>query len=227
MGRGAELIVGAFFQGDDDTEVAWKQHDVYHQGLGILIGTCNRLAQFAKLLLDDKTHLEWGSVRTCDHRTLQGAHDLLAAAWRFRNVSRQGSSPFDRETRSVEPESLWLEWLGAEVANWVEHPSLVRNVQLILANQNQQLGYIAESSLCLGILDRYPDVPWKPEFRAAYTKDLAKNLQAEVRLRTTNGTELPMKIDCECTAMGHLPCNSLPCKTAIAQAARESWGLLD
>jgi hypothetical protein len=88
--------VGKRFDGDDDTEVAWKQHDVYHQALGIIIESCNRLTRFAKALMDDKGHKHWGNAESCDHRTLQEAHDLLAAAWRFRQSLRQGELQLER-----------------------------------------------------------------------------------------------------------------------------------
>ena len=42
------MIVGSFFDGDDDEQVAWKQHDVYGNALQIIVGTCNRLTWFAR-----------------------------------------------------------------------------------------------------------------------------------------------------------------------------------
>ena len=38
------MIVGSVFDGDDDAQVAWKQHHVYASALRIIVGTCNRLA---------------------------------------------------------------------------------------------------------------------------------------------------------------------------------------
>ena len=68
------------FDGDVDMEVANKQHDVYGQALWIIVRQCNLYAEFARRVLDDADHSEWGTVESFDHRTLQGAHDLLAAA---------------------------------------------------------------------------------------------------------------------------------------------------
>lgn len=35
------MIVGTTFDGDDDNHLAWLQHDVYHNALGIIISMCN------------------------------------------------------------------------------------------------------------------------------------------------------------------------------------------
>lgn len=180
------MIVGTFFDGDDDTKIAWKQHDVYGEALGAIIGTSNRLALFAKSLLDDKSHANWGTIETCDHRTLQGAHDLLAAAWRFRHDFRQSELPLERQPEPLvphTPENLWLWWLRDEIEEWVWQPELVQRVQLILANQNKPVGYAAESRLCLALLDRFQDVPWDPKWRAAYESDLAKGMAGSVGTR--------------------------------------------
>ena len=82
------------FDGDVDMEVAKKQHAVYGPALWIIVRQCNLYAEFTRRVLDDADHLEWGTVESFDHRTLQGAHDLLAAVCRFRNDFRQSELPF-------------------------------------------------------------------------------------------------------------------------------------
>ena len=68
------MIVAPFFAGDVDMEVALKQHEVYGQALGIIVSKCNRYTEFARSLLNDADHPEWGTVDHFDHRTLQHAH---------------------------------------------------------------------------------------------------------------------------------------------------------
>lgn len=185
------MIVASFFEGDDDYEVAQKQHDVYGDALGVVVSTCNRHTRLARALLNDQAHPVWGTVERFDHRTLQGAHDLLAAAWRFRHDSKQlelpikvpdprfglplVESPIEPHDPLDEIHLRWLRWLREEVEGWVESPSLVRSVQLILANQNERVGDAAETQLCVDILCRFEDVPWSANLRAAYEEDLAKN----------------------------------------------------
>ena len=142
------------------------------------ITTCNRLAHFAIVLLNDNEHDDWGQIGNCDHRTLQGAHDLPAAAWRFNNDSRQEMLPLSRTANTAPVEMRWLDWLREEISAWIDHPQLVRSVQAILANQNQQIVYAAESRLCLGIVDRFGSIPWNRDLHQAYEKDLAEDAAA-------------------------------------------------
>ena len=125
-------------------------------------------------VLHDSKHEDWGKEVRLDHRTVQGAHDLLAAAWRFKNDLRQGTLAFEPQIRLDDVPRLWIQWLQDETASWVAAPWIVRSVQIILRNQNQPLGYKAEAELCLEILNRFADVPWRPDLRAAHETDLAK-----------------------------------------------------
>jgi hypothetical protein len=226
------MIVVRPFLGDDDTAIARRQHDVYWDALRVIVSGCNELTRFARTLLDDTSHPDWGEVGSYDHRTLQGAHDFLAAAWRFRIEMRQpelrlegAREPLANQT----PEEVWLEWLQREVQTWVEAPELVRYVQLILANQNEPKGYVAEDRLGLALLDRFSDVPWRSTFRVAYQAaldaDLAK-LSPPVSSAQSEESQAAI-FTCECTQKRRPPCNQIPCKTTIVRAAREGWGPLE
>ncbi len=166
------MIVGSYFEDDYAMDVAWKQHDVYGEALGIIVSRCNRLARFSITVLDDSGHEEWGRIERFDHRTLQLAHDLLAAAWRFREDFQPRLLPFREAEPGVPAEELWLEWLRNEVKRWIDRPEWVRSVQLILTNQNKPVGYLEECRLCLGIMDDFA-VPWMGNLREVLVKDLA------------------------------------------------------
>ena len=174
---GDTLIVVKMFDGDDDTELALMQHDAYHDALYILVRACNRFASFAIAVLNDKEHDAWVQLESFDHRTLQDAHDLLAAAWRFSNDSRQGILPFSETASKPTPKDRWFRWLWEETSHWVNHPHIVRSVYLILTNQNNQIGYAAEAMLGLLIMDRFPLVPWKMDLREAHEDDCARSKQ--------------------------------------------------
>ena len=168
------MIVAPFFKGDMDMEVASKQHDVYGQALWIIVRKCNLYAEFARRLLDDADHSEWGTVESFDHRTLQGAHDLLAAAWRCRYDFRQLELPFVNKNSLDEVQELWLDWLRNEIAGWFDYPKRVRWVQLILTNQNKPPGYVAEAQLALNIINWFWGVPWNQGLSEAHEADLAE-----------------------------------------------------
>jgi len=179
------MWVAPRFEGDDDNAVAGKQHDVYSDALHVIVLGCIRHVALSltiladgedfnppKLGLPDGDHSfafhpnsgEVSGVGTVrfDHRTLQDAHDLLAGAWRFR-VRPPQPELFASPCPLEEVQETWLGWLYREVDSWTEQPSLVRFLYRVLTNQNEPSGYVAESRLCLGILGRFPDVPWLPE----------------------------------------------------------------
>ena len=154
------MIVGSFYAGDD-LELALRQHDVYSEALGILVGRCNRLTRMAIAILQDTEHAEWGRVERFDHRTMQVAHDLLAAVWRFKVSPPQASLLEGRPVERAEHDMThWLDWLEAEVSSWIDESWMIRLVQVILTNQNQPIGYDAESSLASMIAARFHFVPW-------------------------------------------------------------------
>lgn len=183
------MIVASMFEGDADMAVAGKQHDVYRDALGLMIDTANRITRCAKYLLSDTQHETWGEITAVDHRALQEAHDLLAAAWRFRHHTKQLEMPLDLDSqwRATTPlEHQWLSWLRRELETWVWSPDLVRHVQIILAHTNQAIGYVSESELCLALMDRFGDVPWQRSLRAAYEADLARDVPRSAARMTSS-----------------------------------------
>ena len=180
------MIVAPKFDGDEGMDTAWRQHDVYGEALRIIVTTCNKHARFARRLLDDERHPEWGVVDGFDHRTLQNAHDLLAAAWRFEN--QQLELRFGPEGPLDSIERTWLEWLRNEIAGWIDAPRAARCVQLILTHQNQPVGYAAEAQLSLDILDRFPEVPWRAGLREVHETDLTNDLE-RVRVERLAGVQ--------------------------------------
>ena len=171
------IVRSGYFKDDGaDIEAQWEQHAVYDAALRTIVTTCNRHTNFACSLLEDSRHKTWGTIHCYDHRTLQDAHDLLAAAWRFQDGGnyRQGKLPFEGENPFDEVQVLWLDWLRHEVDGWTASPHLIRSVQKILSNQNKLLGYMAESKLCLDIFDRFSNIPWDRRLCEAHVKDLHK-----------------------------------------------------
>ena len=159
------MIVGSIFDGDVDKKLMWEQHDVYHRALGVIVTKCDHMAAFARKLLADDIHNGWGEHGTCDHRTLQQAHDLIAAAWRYRFAPSDRVFPFAEENPEFSADYSqmhgWLHWLNEEVDGWIDAPHLVRSVQLILTHQNDDAGYRAEDQLFKDLVRHFQDVPWK------------------------------------------------------------------
>lgn len=219
------MIVARYFEGDDDDDLAWRQHDVYPRALRSITDTCNGLTRFSRSLLGDKSPSLWGTISRYDHRTLQLHHDLLAAAWRYRIDSRQGKFPFDPQFLTVdEPlETHWLTWLRLEVESWWKDFLLVQQVQIILENQNSDAGYKAETRLASELLRRFSDVPWTPEWTKAIGADARAELVEDTESDCEDESETESPI-CECVQAGRPACCTIPCRTMAIRAEREGWG---
>jgi hypothetical protein len=165
------MIISIEFEGDSK-QVVYAQHDVYYDALNVIVKNCNRLTLFAKLLLQVEKLDDWGLINQYDHRTLQFQHDLLAIAWRFRSNAAQKVLDLNGNESSISQE--WLVWLTNEVQSWIDRPQFVRLVQVILSNQNNALGYEAETRLNLEIMDYFYDVPWKDTLKNALRDELTK-----------------------------------------------------
>ena len=169
------MIIGTYFDGDDDDDAKLLQHNVYHSALRILTGTCEEYTILAHRILDARWD-EWELTTSFDHHTLQHPHDIIAAVWRFRCLPgiRQIELPLD--TAKVEEpdlQALWLQWLREYVESWRYQPYLIRFVIKILRNQNQPIGYRAETDLNWELLENlHGSVPWKRGLINAVEKSL-------------------------------------------------------
>ena len=182
------MIVTTLFDGDTGDyldQVQWAQHDVYRDALRIIIRNCEGQAKLAHIILYDDWRERWNPSRVYDHRTLQTAHDILAAAWRSKHAfetrvvplpfnGRQFPLPFAEVWDGDGPNfaGRWLAWLENEVKSWHEgsfwfldsgdhNARLIRLVVRILENQNIPVGYRAETELAWELLNRFRNVPWE------------------------------------------------------------------
>lgn len=157
------MNVGCSFRDDVDDRTKWAQHDVYSPSLAIIVQGCIRHAQAAAALLEAEWPPAWPSDPTYDYRTLQDAHDILAAAWRFIADTAQPPlpAPVGGQARARPLMEQWNEWLRAEIAAWPTRPHLVQLVMTILAHQNIPRGNDAEDALAQALRERFNSVPWQ------------------------------------------------------------------
>ena len=167
------MIIGNFFNGDDNYDLKIIQHDVYKDSIGLMISVCNSFSKCATPPADLPNPERWGCIDRCDHRTIQFAHDLLAAAYRFKYVFRPDEL---KSTQGKFHDKRWRNWLFSELLSWNKSPHLIGHFLTIMTNQNEPDGYAAESRLCIAILDRFPEIPWDPDFRSAFKKDLTREI---------------------------------------------------
>lgn len=165
------MIVGVMFS-DDDLDLAWRQHDVYRSAFGIIVEITNRYTVAAKQILNDAKYEHWGHIQSVDHRTLQAGHDFLAAVWRWHHI--HPTLDFQEQPRRTVEED-WLFWLRQEVESWINAPRMIRYVQIILSNQNEEIGYAAEDALNISLLERFQEVGWFEKTLAACQADYRRH----------------------------------------------------
>lgn len=169
------MIVAPFFEDDWNQALRWIQHDAYDDALRIIVGTCREHVASAMSLLQVGWPKQWPTELRFDHRTIQGAHDILAAAWRHSTTPAQTVLPLSAPPAPVADAAIdWLKWLRAEIRSWREEPRLVALVFTILANQNQPAGYQAEEELSEHLRYRFAAVPWRLERPPARPDDAGR-----------------------------------------------------
>lgn len=155
------MIVAAMFDGDNDHQMMGLQFDVYGQALAHIAYQCRDFHVNAARIVcqGEEIASEIGKIDAFDHRTLQAAHDHLAAFWRANVGAVHPVLPNLRNDKEAQDD--WLKWLRSEVLDWRDHnPVLVRAVCTILANENSERGYEAEDRL-LSILRDLSPLPGK------------------------------------------------------------------
>ncbi|NOG74057.1 hypothetical protein [Roseicella sp. DB1501] len=225
------MIVGYVFEGDSDKATKWEQHDVYGRALQIIAAGCREHVRLAVALLQTEWPARWVADGAFDHRTLQDAHDTLAAVWRHDVCPAQPELPF-RVARpdAADRMSRWLSWLSAEMESWRHSPRGIVLVMTILSNQNTLVGYQAEDELAEWLRERFHTVPWRrPRIPLPPTA-----ARMGVPVSASGGTDeadpddFPRGLDgCDCVRVGRPPCHCLPCITLCEQAEREGWGPLE
>ncbi len=72
-------------------------------------------------------------------------------------------------------------WLQTEVNVWFDQPTIVRNLIIVLANQNVENGYRAEDLLTKALVQRFWIVPWQD-----FLLELADKSIPSPEIRTAN-----------------------------------------
>jgi hypothetical protein len=155
-----DMLVTRKFDGDNDEALKWQQHDCYGEASGIIAGGCLRHYESALRVTGQYTtgiakQLE-ALRQSFDHRTLQDAHDFLAAWWRWRHHRHE---PY---LAGMEPATVqgWLMWLRHEAGGWPAHaPDVVLQVAWVLLHQNTDKGYLAEDGLQSALRLHYNGMP--------------------------------------------------------------------
>lgn len=154
------------FDGDDDTKLMWIQHDCYGSSLSLM-------RKHAERSVSEAIRSELKDIGGIDHRTLQNAHDVLAAAFRhhFHGCSGYKKVTVDKifgmlhqnkaQKTDMDIVHEWQDWLEQNLENEIE---IGQEISKIMLNQNTNLGYKYEDKLKQLIHEKFDYISWiKPE----------------------------------------------------------------
>jgi hypothetical protein len=144
------MIISSSFPGDNHDRLKGIQHDIYSQMVGRLWVQARDVYLNACSLVEVETELavRVRAMHGFDHRTLQDAHDLIAAWYRF-DKSDGGQLRFDGSFADYDTRAIreWRDYFEAEAGRLCAHHRFIRDVLNATAFGNTAHGYAAEESL--------------------------------------------------------------------------------
>ncbi len=152
------MLIGHDFAGDNNETLKQVQFRLYWDMLPILLLRARDRYLDACRLVEAETELasRAKAMDGFDHRTLQAAHDLTAAWYRFLHDDggqlRLGETPEDYEKRLA---TEWREFFEMEAANLVRIDEFTRDILRAAVFANTQTGHAAEASVCERLKERY------------------------------------------------------------------------
>jgi hypothetical protein len=157
------MIINEAFEGDLNKLLKNIQHDEYGRSVGRIFEAARSELIHAAAVLDAKLPLvdNARAVKNFDHRVLQDAHDIIAAAYRYRH---DDSGQLELlEIYDLQPNRYlrhWTSWLGEQLKDLVRYPQFVRPTVESVLFANTDGGYMAENRLCDTLLTHYSAGDW-------------------------------------------------------------------
>lgn len=129
------------FVGDNDERLFNMQNSCYSDALGVIVRAVGRTYLFAESVLrcEGSIGKEVRELRSFDHRTVQGVHDLIAAWYRFTHRTERLFA------LGEDLKSDWLTFLVKEVESLSTEPDFVTGVLDACIYSNTETGYTGET----------------------------------------------------------------------------------
>ncbi|CAM5195708.1 hypothetical protein [Alishewanella longhuensis] len=159
------MIVGYVFENDINDLLKGIQHDSYPQSVTKIFLSCRRAMSKAEAILgifiDDVEKAR--DIVNFDHRVLQDAHDIIAAAYRYKfddgGQLKLGESIEEQSHRYL---SGWGNWLEQELDELTGYRRFAHSVIESVIYKNTDKGYKAEHSIADILLTHYSAEDWMP-----------------------------------------------------------------
>ena len=157
------MILSNVYENDCNRLLKDVQHDEYPRSIGTIFKSARDgliradAILGSNLLITEKAR----EVQSFDHRVLQDAHDIIAAAFRYRHDDggqlRLGEDPEHQRLRYLR---AWINWLNEQLGELVHYPQFVRSTVECIVFSNTAMGYMAEDRLCDVLLTHFSAGDW-------------------------------------------------------------------
>lgn len=157
------MIICRTYLSDDNELLKYAQHDSYMQNIGALFHGARAALVYAdsimgtELLIVEKAK----AIDQIDHRVLQDAHDIIAAA--YRHLHDDGGQldllHGNHDLRS-RYNAEWNNWFSAEIQELVKSARFVRSVVESVVLTNSLLGPVAKRNVCDVLITHYGMEDW-------------------------------------------------------------------
>jgi len=145
------MIIARAYPSDDNDLLKNMQHGLYSRHVCELFNAARRAMVWADAILgaDLLVAEKARAVERFDHRVLQDAHDIMAAAFRHKCDDGGQHCLLEGECDVAERyRPMWIAWFTAELETLAKSPRFVRSVVQTVLLANTELGYAAERDVC-------------------------------------------------------------------------------
>lgn len=152
------MIVGYAFPGDDNKDLKWVQHDAYGSVLDYWFRECRGRYLYAERLLAVRTPLgeQIETLKGFDHRSIQDAHDVLAAYFR-RDIYTGQPNLFEPQQPLTSGFMLdqWWHFVRREIEALLDEPTVTRLFLEACVNEKEAIGAGANGALAIALRTRF------------------------------------------------------------------------
>lgn len=155
------MNIGKRFEGDENMALQQVQsycYSGYYNHVGRLFGICSDRFLTSAKLVEATSELIEGVMEssTFDHRTLQEAHDFIAAYYRHAVDKGQPELNFEQRDYGKVLLENWVAWYRAELEKLVQFDSFTRSVCIAAVFPNaDERGKAAKEALVRFLEDHY------------------------------------------------------------------------
>lgn len=157
------MIIAHAYKSDNNKLLKDSQHDLYEKHVFKIFEAAKlKLIQAdsilnANFLITKKAR----DIDSFDHRILQNAHDIIAAAYRYRYDDGGQLNLFRRDITIQDYYKIeWARWFYKELDSLLDYSRFVRAVVECVVYSNTNLGYDAEHSVCDVLISHYGMEDW-------------------------------------------------------------------